>query len=678
MSASEVVVVVNGASFNSRTLANHYVHLRQIPPCNVIVLEDIPDSEKIPVSAFREKILKPLLQEIDTRKLSGHIQCIAYSTDFPTAIDISEDLASIKDLNLVFTKVASINGLTFLYDFVLRADPSYVTPEANFYARRPMGTFLTNPGGGQMADAWSEINLLVNDKEFAKASLAVDELIKKAPNQFPLRYLSAAYAAQAGQKEKALKRLDEAVASGWTSGGYLTNDPQFESLKDNEQFQSLLELLDSDAGKWQPTVGFKSRSMWAANGVEFQPNNQSANSGMRYMLCTVLGVTRGLGTTMQQAIESLERSTQADFSHPNGGFYFASTLDVRSKTRRPNFDYTVEELRKLGYSAEIITQEVPKNQKVVGAQLGSPFIDWGQSQSQLLLGAIVDNLTSFGGIMTPPKTQTSLTHFISSGASGSSGTVTEPYSVQFKFPLPQLYLHYAQGLTLAESFYQSVTGPYQLLIVGDPLCQPFSIAPNQPLDKSLKVIRPGGTIKISPDLTGPNFAEWSKLNEPPAQRRKQLRAGKFAVQIDGRTATAGNIQPDIKIKLDKQSLGYHEIQVILLADDPLQQRSMQTIPVWIGPTNLVELALDSIHKNQSQFPADRLISIVVNHSDQATEITLMHESEVITTSPANSTSTQLQVTPKQLGAGPVRVQAKVQLKDDSTVASQFLWLDIES
>ena len=59
--------------------------------------------------------------------------------------------------------------------------------------------------------------------------------------------------------------------------------------------------------------------------------------------------------------------------------------------------------------------------------------------------------------------------FLRHGAAGSSGTVTEPYAIQAKFPTPFIQTVYAHGYTLGEAFYQSVSGPYQLLIVGDAL-----------------------------------------------------------------------------------------------------------------------------------------------------------------------------------------------------------------
>ena len=84
---------------------------------------------------------------------------------------------------------------------------------------------------------------------------------------------------------------------------------------------------------------------------------------------------------------------------------------------------------------------------------------------------------AIGGVLSAGAGQTPLTEFLRYGAAGSSGTVCEPYAIQNKFPVPAIQVHYARGCSLAEAFYQSVWGPYQLLIVGDPLCRPWARIP---------------------------------------------------------------------------------------------------------------------------------------------------------------------------------------------------------
>ena len=81
---SNWVVVVNGHSVTSRTIANRYCTARNIPGRNVIVLPNIPDSDQISVDQFRELILSPVIQKIEIRGLGAHIQGIAYTSTMST------------------------------------------------------------------------------------------------------------------------------------------------------------------------------------------------------------------------------------------------------------------------------------------------------------------------------------------------------------------------------------------------------------------------------------------------------------------------------------------------------------------------------------------------------------------------------------------------------------------
>src|SRR5437016_12963406 len=63
---------------------------------------------------------------------------------------------------------------------------------------------------------------------------------------------------------------------------------------------------------------------------------------------------------------------------------------------------------------------------------------------------------------------------MNAGAAGSYGTVTEPCNYFEKFPSPQAFFYQLRGFNLAESYYQSVTNPYQGVVVGEPLAAPFA------------------------------------------------------------------------------------------------------------------------------------------------------------------------------------------------------------
>lgn len=707
LSASDVVVVVNAKSLNSRTLANHYVSLRHIPAINVVVLDDVPSSEVIGVDDFRDKILKPLLQELDRRKLLDHIQCVTYSADFPTAINISSDLQEIKDRHQIFTPVGSINALTYLYADVLAKDPSYISLHSNFYARREMENFFTNPSGSATEAAWNSIQKLIDDGQHEQAADELERLLQEQPHQHPLAYLAAAQAAMHGDRERAIKLLRQAVAAGWNGSRYLENDQRFASLRNDPEFQVIELLLDDNIREMQPPQAFDARVSWTPNGLP----TDKPNLGKRYLLSTVLGVTRGAGTSLPEAITSLQRSATADYTHPAGKFCFSLTSDVRTTTRQWGFISAVDDLKLLGFEAEIINKPLPQGMKdILGVQLGTPNYNWSSCGSELLPGAIADNLTSMGGVMTGGGGQTTLSEMLRAGAAGSSGTVTEPYALQEKFPHAQMYVAYARGASLAEAFYSYVTGPYQLLIVGDPLCQPCSHAPQPVIDTDLKQLAIDEPLQLQFTPTGVSYSDWIDSPEPVAKRTAPLQAAAMRVLLDGtrpRTVPAKN---EMNIALKGIAAGYHEIVLQLIAEGPLSPRSNATVPLWIGPSNSLTLEIEGDKPLTASAASDKqssasaklssthrislqagTISVkIAAHSGTSevagdaaaapTEgrITLWHDSEQLgeQLDTADGTSGQFSIPLERLGMGPVRLHAQAELPNGQAIRSQPLWLEV--
>src|SRR5262249_47001810 len=70
-----------------------------------------------------------------------------------------------------------------------------------------------------------------------------------------------------------------------------------------------------------------------------------------------------------------------------------------------------------------------------------------------------------------------LLQYLTNGAAGSYGTVTEPCNYLAKFPSSQTYFYQSRGFSLAECYYLALTNPYQGLIVGEPLSAPFTKPP---------------------------------------------------------------------------------------------------------------------------------------------------------------------------------------------------------
>ncbi|MDH3209779.1 MAG: TIGR03790 family protein, partial [Burkholderiaceae bacterium] len=105
---------------------------------------------------------------------------------------------------------------------------------------------------------------------------------------------------------------------------------------------------------------------------------------------------------------------------------------------------------------------------------GSTHVD-KLDRVEWVAGALADHLTSVGGVLTDNRSQMSAMAWITSGATASYGTVSEPCSHLQKFPHPQvLLLHYVQGSTALEAYWKSVAWPQQGVFIGEPLAAPFA------------------------------------------------------------------------------------------------------------------------------------------------------------------------------------------------------------
>jgi uncharacterized protein (TIGR03790 family) len=331
--------------------------------------------------------------------------------------------------------------------------------------------------------------------------------------------------------------------------------------------------LDAE-GVPKSTDGFRGWHRYDARGEVVE------DAGNRYLLSVMLGVTAGRGNSVTEIVRGLEASAAADGTMPSGTIYFVTNDDVRTKTRSPAFPPVVRALEALGVHAEIVSGVLPSAKRdVAGLMMGTPDFDWPASKSTIVPGAICENLTSLGGIFTPTASQTPLSVFIRAGAAGSSGTVIEPYALQAKFPHPAIHVHYARGATLAEAFYQSLQAPYQLLVVGDPLCRPWATIPQ------VKVVTAGdgdglaandvlsGRIELLPQAT---VAE----RKPPRESVTEA-AGidRFTLFIDG--VQLAQCRPGERLPFDTAQLadGHHELRVVATESSSVQSQGRWVMPV---------------------------------------------------------------------------------------------------
>ena len=340
------------------------------------------------------------------------------------------------------------------------------------------------------------------------------------------------------------------------------------------------------AGVPKSTDGFRGWHRYGAQGEVVK------EVGNRYLLSVMLGVTAGRGNSVPEIVRGLEASAAADGTAPPGTIYFVTNDDVRTKTRSPAFPPIVRALDALGVKAEVVSGVLPSAKRdVAGLMMGTADFDWPASKSTIVPGAICENLTSLGGIFTPTAGQTPLSVFIRAGAAGSSGTVIEPYALQAKFPHPAIHVHYARGATLAEAFYQSVQSPYQLVVVGDPLCRPWATIPK------VEVVTAGDGNGVAANRTFSGRMEL--LPQATATRRTPPRDDRVATEtIDHFTLFVDGVQlaqcrPGERLPIETAQLadGHHELRVVATESSSVQSQGRWVLPVRFanhGKTLLLE------------------------------------------------------------------------------------------
>ena len=110
----KVLLVVNGDSPVSMHIANAYMAMRDIPPQHVLWLHDIPYPDSIDIDTFSARIWQPIRDFITRNRLDDEIDLIAYSANFPYAVNFSSDLKTNKLGRLKYHgRESSLTGLTY-------------------------------------------------------------------------------------------------------------------------------------------------------------------------------------------------------------------------------------------------------------------------------------------------------------------------------------------------------------------------------------------------------------------------------------------------------------------------------------------------------------------------------------------------------------------------------------
>ena len=626
-SGENVALVVNEDSWASLTIANKFINLRKIPPSNVIYLKQIPSFTLITFDNFKKDILFKTLTILEQRGLACQIDYLVYSSDFPYCIDINE-VVDIKRARRDLNPYASITGLTYLYQYVLRNNKRYQRLKCNNYMSRRFLGAKDTPWLDIEKALYQQALIHLRQKNWKHARKILQKLLPKHHQSPSLLYNLACCLAQMGKKEKALKFLDQAVKSGWFNHIHTIQDSDLKNLQESNKFQKLLKQMEKNKPFYNfQTNGFRNAYNWGVGGSKLK-----TGEGVRYLLSTMLGYSSGRGNSLKEILKLLRRSAEADSSFPNGTIYYVVNNNIRSKARHSGYDSAIEVLKGMGVKAKKINGIIPRNKKdVMGAMIGTPEFSWKDSGSIILPGAICEHFTSCGGMLSETAIQTPLSEFIRYGASGSSGTVTEPYAIKQKFPNPFLHVHYTRGCSLAESFYQSIHTPLQLLIVGDPLCQPWAKTPSISISGVKKDQRVKGTITLYP------------------RSESRIPIHHFELFVSGRRhdvcLPGGSLIFDTSKFLD----GRTNIRIVGVLTNAVQTKGSLIIPVNISNKRYnLEVSI-----TDRKVKWDEILTIDASMKN-ARKILFLHNLRVL--AEIDGSKATLQFSPKKLGLGKINIK----------------------
>ena len=476
---------------------------------------------------------------------------------------------------------------------------------------------------------------------YTRAIEVFRQLKQAHPQQLAVTFALARCYALRDDTEEALDMLDDVQKSGFASRSLITDDAAFKSLQKQPRYQTIIDQMENLPDGVIPSRSFSSQQYWAKNGWP----NGTDTQGKRYLLSSVLAVTGKNQSTLEGSLARLRSSAAVDGTNPVANVYFAANPGVRTKVRLNQFEAAKQELESLGRTATIGTGLYPKgDQHVMGATLGHAKPDWSESGSRFQPGAICDNLTSFGGWWGRPG-QTQLSEYLDAGAAGASGTVCEPFAVAGKFPTARWHAHYARGCTLVESLFQSVAGPSQLLLVGDPLCCPFGKFP----DFKITGLSPGDTVTDNFTLQIKR-----KLNSPAVKHFELFYDGVFLNKL-----------PDpnqVQLTVSGTSDGYHEIRIVGVSDTPVANRHSEKISFFIKREEApIRLEIENPVCDIEGKLKGRVVSSIKQ------KIRILSNSRTIATV---ENQQDFDIPASALGIGEVNLQAVADLAQNQTIASK--------
>ncbi len=191
------------------------------------------------------------------------------------------------------------------------------------------------------------------------------------------------------------------------------------------------------------------------------------------------------GRSVSEVKKLIDRGHASRKLSVKGDLHFVLTRDkVRTKIRAADFEEFAEHWINTSLDRVTLTQapENPDDIDFLVSEENIMFYFIGRqtvphlSTNTFLPGAVGDHLTSFGGMLFDLHSQDTIFDWLEAGATGSFGTVIEPYGLAERFPKASILVRsYLSGETLIQAYWKSVSDPMLGLFVGDPLAKPYGI-----------------------------------------------------------------------------------------------------------------------------------------------------------------------------------------------------------
>lgn len=296
-----------------------------------------------------------------------------------------------------------------------------------------------------------------------------------------------------------------------------------------------------------------------------------------------LGVTGLHGNTMEEISRYLAKGLQSDSTAPSGTVYIVTSEDMRSRARAWQVEPAVREIRARGL-AVVVTNALPTGRSdIIGLVMGAATVS-GIGRNAYPAGCVADNLTSYGAKFDTGA-QTKITAWLREGVTASAGTVAEPKALWMKFPTVWFFAHYAAGCTVIESYYQSISSPLQILMVGDPLAQPWA---------------PRAEMRI--EISGQPDADGSWRVRAKVDSGSGAGYGRFMFLIDGRARTGIERKDLFTVSPDGLSDGSHTLRAVAYRNGSVRTQAFAEMSFTVNDGKIELRSRDS--QNEDKGPAN--------------------------------------------------------------------------